>query len=310
MTRSQARPGFTLIELLVVIAIIAILIGLLVPAVQKVRDSAARVQCQNNLKQLGLAAHNYENTYKGFPMAPYNPTFAWLRYKPYSAAHGWPVQLLPYLEQRSIQQLYNLNATWDSAANNPAISSLVPLFVCPSSPAGARGIPNNRAPLDYLAFFAVHPSNTFVTPMPAWDQTGQGVMGRGVRRRVAEIRDGTSNTLLLVEDAGRNEHWINGQLFAGTIPSPFDEGGAWGNCCLGGSVDYLYAWDLVNNTYFGSCAVNCTNAAEIYSFHDGGANVVMADGSVHFLVDATSIQVVAALLTRSGGEVIPAATVD
>jgi prepilin-type N-terminal cleavage/methylation domain-containing protein/prepilin-type processing-associated H-X9-DG protein len=301
----HSRRGFTLIELLVVIAIIAILIGLLVPAVQKVRDSADRAQCQNNMKQIALAAHAFHDTYKGFPMAPYNPAFAWMQSKPYTQPHGWPVQLLPFLEQRNIQQLYNYNAAWGSAANNPAISSVVPSFVCPSSPTGDRGIPNNRAALDYIVFFAVHPSNPFVNPMPAWDQTGQGVLGRGVRRRITAVRDGTSNTLLFVEDAGRNQHWINGSLYAGTVPSPFDEGGAWGNCCLGGSVDYLYGWDLANNTYFGPCAVNCTNAAEVYSFHTGGANVVMADGSVHFLTDSTNINILAALLTRSGGEILP-----
>ena len=117
------------------------------------------------------------------------------------------------------------------------------------------------------------------------------------------MTDGTSNTLLLVEDAGRNQAWINGKLWAATLPSPFDEGGAWANCCLGGSVDYFYGWNSATNTYYGPCAVNCVNAGEIYSFHPGGANVLMGDASVRFLGQGTDIMVVVALLTRNGGEV-------
>ncbi|MDB5310740.1 MAG: hypothetical protein JWO38_4942 [Gemmataceae bacterium] len=309
MTSRPTRPGFTLIELLVVIAIIAILIGLLLPAVQKVREAAARAKCTNNLKQLGLAMHNFESSHGGFPMAPYNPAFSWLTSHPYSQPHGWTVEVLPYLEQQNVEGKYNYNLAWTDAGNAAIITTTVPNFVCPSSPGGtdpnARAIPNNRGPLDYIPFFAIHPSNTYVSPIPPSDQTGQGILGRGVNRRIADVTDGMSNTLLLAEDAGRNNPYVNGKPYTGTTPSTWDMGGAWANCCLGGSVDYFFGWNLATNTYFGPCAVNCTNAAEVYSFHTGGANILLGDGSVRLLSASTDINTLVKIFTRAGGEVIP-----
>lgn len=305
--RRKKCAAFTLVELLVVIAIIGILVGLLLPAVQAAREAARRMQCTNNLKQIGLAALNFESARKGFPMAPYNPAFAWMRDRPFTQPHGWPLQILPYLEQDAIRQAYNFNAVWSGPANADIIQRNIPSFVCPSTPGGtdaaARGIPANRGALDYIVFFAVDPANTHISPMPPADQTGHGIMGRGVNRRFGEIIDGSSNTILLVEDAGRNNVWIRGRQYPAAPANPLTAGGAWANCCLGGSVNWFYGFDLATNNYYGPCAVNCVNASQIYAFHPGGANVLMGDGSVHFLSESTDINTVVSLITRQGGEI-------
>jgi len=305
------RRGFTLVELLVVIAIIGVLVALLLPAVQAAREAARRMQCTNNLKQVGLASHSFESAKQGFPMAPYNPTFAWMRDRPFTQPNGWPVQLLPYMEQENVRDKYDYNSAWGSAANQNVIDKFIPSYVCPSAPNWAsRGIPNGRAPLDYIAFFSVDPANTFINPVPIADQTGQGVMGRGVNRTFGEILDGSSNTILLAEDAGRNQVWIKRKLYPAAPGNALTTGGAWGNCCLGGSVNWFYGFNLATLSYYGPTAVNGTNASQIYGFHPGGANVVMADGSVHFLAETVDINVVVALLTRANGEVLPAGAIQ
>lgn len=313
------RSAFTLIELLVVIAIIAILIGLLLPAVQKVREAANRAQCINNMKQLGLACHNHADVTGGLPYCPYNPALKGsltLTVKPWSQAHGWTVEILPYIEQQNVYNIYNMNLVWSAAANNPAISTQIKVFICPSSPGGAdpaaRYIPNNRGPLDYVAQYSVPaaalPYVGFPVPT-ATDPTGLGAMGRNIRRPITSITDGTSNTTLLVEDAGRNQHWIMGK-YVGQGVAAGSESGAWANYGMGACFGNINGWNPATNTKYGPCAVNCDNGEEIYAFHVGGANVLLADGSVHFLNQGTPLGVVVELATRSGGEVIPSGSLN
>lgn len=314
VTQRAMRSGFTLVELLVVIAIIGVLVSLLLPAVQAAREAARRMSCQNNLKQLALASHNFESSIGGFPMAPYNPSFAWMRNKPYSQPIGWPTQLLNYLEQANVQDKYDFNKVWSGIENEPVIQTVVPAYVCPSTPGGkdgtSRGIPNGRAPLDYIAFYAVDTNNTYVNPIPIQDQTGSGILGRGVNRRFADVTDGTTNTILFVEDAARNQVYIKRKLYPAAPANALTAGGAWGNCCLGGSVNWFYGFDLATNNYYGPCAVNCTNASQIYSFHPGGAQIAMGDASVQFLNENVNINVVVSLLTRNGGEIIPSGVIN
>ncbi|MDY3555027.1 DUF1559 domain-containing protein [Gemmata sp. JC717] len=317
MGLKPGRVAFTLIELLVVIAIIAILIGLLLPAVQKVREAAARMRCQNNLKQLGLALHNYETANGGFPMAPYNPSFTWLTNKPYPVPHGWCVQLLPYIEQQNLYNQYNLNIAWNSsdATQTATIQTPVSSYVCPSVPSNANRpstglLGNGRGALDYVPFFNLDAS--------AWNQanvsnfaaatsdanTGSGILGRGVNRRITEVTDGTSSTLLLAEDAGRNATWIMGKQVDQGANGTVSPAGAWANFSLNASIEYLHFYNPATGLYGGPVAVNGDNAGDIYSFHTGGANVLMGDGSVRFLVQSVDVNTVSALFTRSGGEVV------
>ena len=240
-------------------------------------------------------------------MAPYNPAFAWLVSKPWKQPVGWPVQILPYIEQASVESRYNKDEVWSGAVNADIIQTRIPSFVCPSTPGGddasARAIPANRGALDYITFFRVDPANTHVVPLPPVDQTGEGILGRGVFRKFGEITDGSSNTILVVEDAGRNNVYIRGKRYPSAPANPLTTGGAWANCCLGGSVNWFYGFDLATNNYYGPCAVNCVSASQIYGFHPGGANVALGDGAVRFLSESTDINTVVQLLTRSGGEV-------
>ena len=165
VSRITRRRAFTLIELLVVIAIIAILIALLVPAVQKVREAAARIQCVNNLKQLGLAMHSHHDAFKGFPYSPYNPTLTSPKVTnpPWKGKHGWTVQILPFIEQQNVYKNYDFNLNWNEGTNEGPkgpIAATIPNFICPSAPggadSGARYIPNGRGPLDYISLFNVN----------------------------------------------------------------------------------------------------------------------------------------------------------
>jgi prepilin-type N-terminal cleavage/methylation domain-containing protein/prepilin-type processing-associated H-X9-DG protein len=287
----ERRQGFTLIELLVVIAIIAILIGLLLPAVQKVRAAAARMTCQNNLKQLGLALHNFENANKGFP--PSRQTIP--------KTHAWIAFTLPYLEQGNLANHYRMDVNWDAAVNDlPANQSTnshdLKVLTCPSAPPGRKGA-NGRGITDYTALN--HVANNAFTNASGWwrqDTSRHGVLGLNVNRRIVEISDGTSNTLLLTEDAGRNELWISGKKQAGS-----SGGGAWAN--PDGNENTLTG-ARPDGTLGGPCAINCTNHTEVYSFHSGIANVLLADGSVRSLQQNLSLDVLVALVTRAQGEIV------
>jgi prepilin-type N-terminal cleavage/methylation domain-containing protein len=289
------RPhlGFTLIELLVVIAIIAILIGLLVPAVQKVREAAARTQCHNNLKQLALGLHNYHDTHGGFPPAKQEtPPGSSTR------VHSWTPLVLPYIEQDNLYRQYRFDKNWDNAATNDAGVNQTPVktFICPSAPSGRVGT-NKRAIIDYSPANQITRPNPSVTNMPPSDPTFIGILGHNTSRRLTEVTDGTSNTILLAEDGGRNQIWQMGH-FVSTGGST----GAWANP---GTEIVVSGFNPATMTSPGACAVNCTNNNEIYGFHTGIANAVMADGSVHSLRAGMDINVVIALVTRAIGEVIP-----
>lgn len=314
---STTRPrGFTLIELLVVIAIVAVLVGLLLPAIQKVRDAAARVQCQNNLKQLGLALHNFHDANQGFPPSGYTttgPTNLAGRYV------GWRPLTLPYIEQENLKKLYNFNSDWWVGTNPVAASVPVKTYQCPSvpgrvevlsaiakAPRPAMTFANPLAPTDYEAIMGVQPSaiNPHLATAIYNSSNRFAVMHRDSRVRLIDVTDGTSSTLMVVEAAGRPLVYRNRS--ARTDLSN-DQGIGWADSEGPFSFDGASSdGSLEGCGPAGGCTsvMNRKNDNEPFAFHSGGMNVVFADGHVAFLRESISLTTFAALSTRAAGEVV------
>lgn len=291
MPRSIGKhPGFTLIELLVVIAIIGVLIALLLPAVQKVRAAANRTMCTNNLKQIVLALHNYHDTYGFFP--PSNTSFP-------SKRHSWVTFVVPYLEQQQLYDRYNLNKHWYDPANQAVVSSPLRVFQCPSAPLPDphdASFASNPFCADYNTTKGVDPNLVAIGLVPPSGDL-RGVLEKNSPTRMTKIKDGTSTTIVVTEDAGRPQLWRNNQEIAGG----YAPGAGWADD-QGGFVVHGSSND--GSIILGPCPMNCTNDNEIYSFHSRGAQAGFADGSVRFLKSSIDIGILAALVTRAGGEVV------
>ncbi len=369
MRHVRRRRAFTLIELLVVIAIIAVLIGLLVPAVQKVREAAARIQCTSNLKQLGLAALNYESTFGGLPFNAITKNNNQTPFIPYVqgtvAAPGNPsgtqgrcsglVPLLPFVEQNNVAPLYTFNVDWSDPRNANVLTLPFALFRCGSSPSNglvapyattyiapgndafappngvgsgtnifgrpvypttkttATGWTADYAPLCQVKNvkdangYPLRAANPLLAAAYSNGAPSAGAMRQNGPTRMTDITDGTSNTTLYSEAAGRTS-----QYYADRVANPYDAtkitGPIWADSDNRLTVTGTDATGR-GGIGTGPCVMNCNNLqGDIYSFHPGGANIGYADGSVHYVAQGVSIVVLAGLVTKASGEIVDASS--
>jgi prepilin-type N-terminal cleavage/methylation domain-containing protein/prepilin-type processing-associated H-X9-DG protein len=352
---ASIRSAFTLIELLVVIAIIAVLISLLLPAVQSAREAARRAQCINNLKQIGLALHNYESANGSFPPSGESTNYGPSPAKTQFVDGGWSAmaRLLPFIEGGSSFNALNFNVDYNEATgmNFTGAATVVASFLCPSAtrqPDGGRDGIDPNDPItaafgygygvdDYAptCYTDIDPTGTptgfsLMTPYRNKASRADGLLHQG-KTRISEITDGTSNTIMIGEDAGRDARFLSPYTegyYDGVNPRPVIGLGAAGGdnvarrywrwaepdtaYGVSGQPNNKYrpmyeqtAWTNPpsNGITFGN---NAGANDELFSYHPGGVNAAFGDGSVRFIKDSINVVTLRSLVTLKGGEVISA----
>jgi prepilin-type N-terminal cleavage/methylation domain-containing protein/prepilin-type processing-associated H-X9-DG protein len=337
MIRGSRRGAFTLIELLVVIAIIAILIALLVPAVQKVREAAARTQCINNMKQLGLALHGFHDANKRLPPGAASDV------PPFAQGGGgwgssWMVYILPHIDQGPIYSKWQFTGSsgFNNANNANLVANVViPAYRCPSSPVPmsftAGGSGTNKMIVSYTGIAGSALGATPVYNGGCCNGAGNlisdaGVLFSGSMVQLTQITDGTSNTWMVGEqsnhllDSNRNPITsgytaacaYSGGLYGWTMGSGIGQNGTvagWAGDGRGFNTTTLryqinqigFASDAASNGAYG-CNNDVGQNIPMSSIHPGGANMLHADGTVHFASNSMTTAVIHALSTRSGNE--------
>ncbi|HQX51581.1 MAG TPA: DUF1559 domain-containing protein [Planctomycetaceae bacterium] len=302
------RVGFTLIELLVVIAIIAILIALLLPAVQQAREAARRTQCKNNMKQIGLALHNYESTATCWPLGSNSP---WDR------VPNWRLQIFPYLEQANLYARMDFNVSFNGNAVTTNTTALydnkIAAYICPSSTldpnAGTSNAQRMQVPM-YVGISGAYPDVAGRTVGSASNYggfyTNNGMLLHNQQTRIRDAVDGTSNVMMVAEQSGRvGTTDMRSGYYGGYTGTSFG-GGPISATVPGGSDSWSTGLTSVqyrinsptlaggsNNPYDANTVIN--------SFHVGGITGLLGDGSVRFLSENMDMGVLQNLCSRDDG---------
>ncbi|UUO04451.1 DUF1559 domain-containing protein [Blastopirellula sp. J2-11] len=317
MLSSVKRQGFTLVELLVVIAIIGVLIALLLPAVQQAREAARRMSCTNNMKQLGLAVHNYHDTHRVFPPGLLHPDPAatagaktsWFSPSVWANGYGWGTFILPFLEQTAIYDELRSVPVWTPADAQHTISA----YHCASDPSPLINpyyfdqfyLPSGDIPDEERMAKSNYVANIGTgVALPSGVTLGDGASSLHSNFRFRDFTDGTSNVIYFSERDGVRK-------------SSLSSSSPWGGAIWIGAPKITTGGSYCHNhCFFAGDATNATNAPinapsgkalvgdVASSQHPGGVNVTMVDGSVHFLSENTSWETVAALAKRSDGQVV------
>jgi prepilin-type N-terminal cleavage/methylation domain-containing protein/prepilin-type processing-associated H-X9-DG protein len=311
-----APAGFTLIELLVVITIIGILIALLLPAVQAAREAARRMQCSNNLKQIGLALHNYHTAHNCFPPG-YISAFSQPGYVDEGICKddtgpgwGWGAMILPFLEQGNLHAQIRFTKDLADAANVTPRTTSVPVFLCPSD-GGEKtfevtvgGSPVTLAHSDYVGMFGgpeISPDPGYLSTDPERGVRSRGMFCRNTAVRFADVKDGTSATIFVGERSSNLAYatWTGSPTGGGVppkTPNPYnyEEEGA--------PVLILGHTGLVYDTPPHTPNSSVNHVDDFWSEHPQGANFLFVDGSVQQINDTVNPAVWRALGTRAGGE--------
>lgn len=279
---SDSNRGFTLVELLIVLAILTLLLQLTLPAVQKSRESARRLHCAENMRQLGQAIQGFEAVHDALP-----PGYS---LKP--RRHNFVQFLLPYIERQSVYGKYSFDRNWNNSMNSEAVNTEIELLRCPSAPEVYKFT------ADFGIYERVHPDLLRMlvaeSVVPSSIDTSGALTDRP--RRSTTIVDGRSQTIFLCEVAGRPDKYVLGER----VGQGFITGSRWATPA--GRFDLRYHCRN-KHSIAGSQYTNCTNKNEIYSFHPEGCNYLFGDGSVRFMDEQIGPATLIGMLTARGEEV-------